>query len=123
MRIPLLRRPLAIIAVLAVLLALGGSVRPPAAHASGTLTITLVDCTSGNSHFECTASVSGGVTPYSYTWQAISNATITSNLHSSYALGVCTSGQFSSVKATVQDSVGATVAKTGGTICRSAPWQ
>lgn len=116
-----IRRPLAIVIGLALLIAISGSVSAPSAHASGTLTITFLDCDSGNAHFACDSYVSGGTAPYSYTWQAISNAIFTPT-NSPGIYGSCTSGQQFKVKVTVQDSVGATATATRGRQCRSEPW-
>lgn len=119
----LIRRPLTIVVALALLLALSGSATPPSAQASDTLTLRLMFCDSGLNQFYCGVTVRGGTAPYSYTWQAISNAVITSNIHDSGADGSCTSGQLFTIEVTVQDSLGATATKNTSTLCRSGPWQ
>lgn len=117
-----IRRSLAIIVGLALLLALSGSISPPPAHASGALTTPFLACDTGYNQFLCSAMARGGTAPYSYTWQSSSNASITSSIHGSSVGGICTSGQFFTIGVTVQDSLGATATKNISTLCRSGPW-
>ena len=37
------------------------------------------DCESGAGHFTCLSDISGGTAPYTYSWQAVTNAFITSS--------------------------------------------
>lgn len=123
MPISLVRRPLIGLVALALLLALSAIGASPA-HATG-LAVTIA-CESGLNHFHCDAYPSGGIAPYTYSWQAITNSGITSSTTTATVTGTCSGYAIPpsfTVQVTVRDSTGAMVTKQGGTICRSGAWQ
>jgi hypothetical protein len=108
---------------LALLLALSGVVTPPTAQAAMSVNVI---CDSGLNHFTCDAYPSGGIAPYSYSWQGITNAGITTSTTNAWVTGTCLSwipNPTYTVQVTVRDSTGATVIKQGGGGCRSGQWQ
>lgn len=115
------RRPLIILVALTLLLALSVTVSTPTARATDPLTVT-GGCESGLSHFHCDAVVSGGIAPYTYSWQALTNAAITSSATNPWMTGSCT-GSWFTVQVTVRDSVDTTVIQSFGTTCRPGHWE
>lgn len=123
MHTSLIRRPLMIVIGLALLLGLSGVVTPPTAQAAMSVTIA---CESGLNHFHCDAYPAGGIAPYTYAWQGITNAGITSSTTTASVTGTCVgwiSPTTYTVQVTVTDSVGTTVIKQGGGGCRSGHWE
>lgn len=63
-------------------------------------------CTARPGSFTCTASVTGGVAPFSYGWLGEVNATVQGTTTGASAQGGCTAGQPAWVQITVTDAVG-----------------
>jgi hypothetical protein len=58
----------------------------------------------GESQFTCDAFASGGVPPYTFTWTAVSNATIQQGENEQTVRGICNGGTGTAVKVVVKDS-------------------
>ena len=86
------------------------------AHASGLSADASCD-SSGNGHFVCVATVSGGTAPYAYTWTPVYNAVIRVGAHSSVVTGLCDVNHGSTLDLTVTDATGASTSTTGALDC------
>jgi subtilisin family serine protease len=63
-------------------------------------------CSATPGSFTCTASITGGVAPFSYAWQGEVNATVFGATTGTSAQGGCTAGQPAWVQITVTDAIG-----------------
>src|SRR2546423_5999177 len=109
-RVPLLLAPL--------LTAVGAVDIAAAVPARAAALSTTPDCeSSGGGHFTCFSGVSGGTAPYTFSWQPVTNAAITSSTTGSLIRGACTVNRFSNVKLTVTDATGATASGFGPFTC------
>jgi hypothetical protein len=107
------RRAAAPLAALLAVAALG--VAAPA-HAAG-LGATANCDSSGNGHFVCVATASGGTAPYAYAWTPIFNAVIRNGANGRVATGLCDVGRQSVLGLTVTDATGASTTTTGALDC------
>lgn len=78
-------------------------------------------CESGAATFICDLTISGVTAPYSVVWTPIKNAGFT-HAAGQFARGGCNVGQTFTVQAVVHDSVGQSLTKQGGGLCRRI-WQ
>lgn len=107
-------RRLLAIGVLTVIAAAGSAI-PAVAMTGG------FQCDSGNSHFICDISTSGGTAPYSYSWVVLRNATITHD-NGSDVVGTCFAGVTTKLQVTVTDSTGTQVVIQPVIGCSSGPF-
>lgn len=106
-------------ALVAMMIALGGLVSPSQADAAklaAPLTVNIHCESTGGGGFLCDDFGSGGVSPFTYTWNVGPYASITQNFGGTI-FGQCTIGKIINVKVTVRDGTGATASDTTGFRC------
>jgi|GEM_PF-3574489 len=120
---PAARRNRSLMVLAGASLSLAATLSSSLPASAATLAITAMDCQPRRGAFLCTASVTGGTSPYTYTWNGKTTQG-TEGSTSSIAVFSCPSGSTAvrTVTFTVTDSASSTASQSRQIDCRETWW-